>query len=505
MTSNPMGSSGRNYSAPTPDFSRFTGSSYQPPGSNFYPPNPSIPFTNPYPGSSMGAYPNVTFPSGPPPSFQSSFPSSSLPGPVPPPGIPSYSRPSPSFNPNPPQAGPSGFNPPIMPTGSIPAWVATMQPSPLFNPTSSDYRIYSSPSIPSFASQPFSPTVPSFQPMNPFLLSSIGSQAVSSPPSYLGVVPFSPQMPSVGAGLPSTYSSLIGASFLPSRGNSWTPPSSSSRRDSFTSDRAVVQWTPGHLSSYGQTLPSVERDSQFQFTMLRKFEETARFMYQMHSSPEKPFARWDTMAVAPVAFKLDSQTTLFVNSLVLADLFQRASLTQIQDVQTRLIPVNYFDPDGRCKKALYLPIDKSLIQSGNSLSDQDLLLPAPKQIAQASMVAMSIPLVGIYAGAATTVVVATAPVWGPPVLLAAATTAIVWTTVEVYEYFKRHTPDQEAMSEFVKEFGKKGVSNEDADTLLEWAKEYDFPNRDDRGQPHWDAKDGMDHIHLGPKHIPVAK
>ena len=51
--------------------------------------------------------------------------------------------------------------------------------------------------------------------------------------------------------------------------------------------------------------------------------------------------------------------------------------------------------------------------------------------------------------------------------------------------------------------GKKGVSNADADTLLDWAKEYDFPNRDDRGKPHWDARDGMDHIHLGPKHIPV--
>jgi len=68
---------------------------------------------------------------------------------------------------------------------------------------------------------------------------------------------------------------------------------------------------------------------------------------------------------------------------------------------------------------------------------------------------------------------------------------------------KRHTPDQEAMSEFVKEYGKKGVSNADADTLLDWAEEYDFPHRDDRGKPHWEARDGQDHIHLGPKHVPV--
>ncbi len=60
MSSNPIGTSRGNYSAPIPDFSRYTGPSFQPP--NFYPPNPSIPLTNPYPGSSIGAYPNATFP-----------------------------------------------------------------------------------------------------------------------------------------------------------------------------------------------------------------------------------------------------------------------------------------------------------------------------------------------------------------------------------------------------------------------------------------------------------
>ena len=44
------------------------------------------------------------------------------------------------------------------------------------------------------------------------------------------------------------------------------------------------------------------------------------------------------------------------------------------------------------------------------------------------------------------------------------------------------------MSDIVKEFERKGVSNTDADTLLEWAKEYDFPHRDDRGKPpHWEG------------------
>lgn len=54
--------------------------------------------------------------------------------------------------------------------------------------------------------------------------------------------------------------------------------------------------------------------------------------------------------------------------------------------------------------------------------------------------------------------------------------------------------------------GKKGVSNADADTLLDWAEEYNFPHRDDRGkwnaqgQPHWE---GGEHIHLGPGHVKV--
>jgi RHS repeat-associated protein len=71
---------------------------------------------------------------------------------------------------------------------------------------------------------------------------------------------------------------------------------------------------------------------------------------------------------------------------------------------------------------------------------------------------------------------------------------------------KRHTPDQEAISDLVKGSGKKGVSNADADTLLDWAEEYNFPHRDDRGkwnaqgQPHWE---GGEHIHLGPGHVKV--
>ncbi len=66
---------------------------------------------------------------------------------------------------------------------------------------------------------------------------------------------------------------------------------------------------------------------------------------------------------------------------------------------------------------------------------------------------------------------------------------------------KRHTPDQEALSELVKEAGKEGVSDDEADILLDWAEECDFPARDDREKPpHWE---GGKHIHLGPKHVKV--
>jgi hypothetical protein len=34
--------------------------------------------------------------------------------------------------------------------------------------------------------------------------------------------------------------------------------------------------------------------------------------------------------------------------------------------------------------------------------------------------------------------------------------------------------------------------------MLDWAEEYDFPHRDDRGKPHWEARDGQDHIEPPP-------
>ena len=66
---------------------------------------------------------------------------------------------------------------------------------------------------------------------------------------------------------------------------------------------------------------------------------------------------------------------------------------------------------------------------------------------------------------------------------------------------KRHTSSQEALNEIAKEGERKGVTNSDADTLLNWADEYDLQGRDDRGKDHWI---GGEHIHVGGKHIPIT-
>ncbi len=87
--------------------------------------------------------------------------------------------------------------------------------------------------------------------------------------------------------------------------------------------------------------------------------------------------------------------------------------------------------------------------------------------------------------------------------LAVETNAAVQHKIKENES-KRHTEDQEALSDLAKDSGRQGIANEEADTLLEWAEEYDFPHRDDRGERHWKAKDGVDHIHLGREHIPIS-
>ena len=70
------------------------------------------------------------------------------------------------------------------------------------------------------------------------------------------------------------------------------------------------------------------------------------------------------------------------------------------------------------------------------------------------------------------------------------------------ENTKKHTQNQKVLSDFAKESAKTGASDEDADTLLGWAKEYDFPHRDDRGKPHW-LEEGVEHIHIGKRHVPI--
>ena len=74
---------------------------------------------------------------------------------------------------------------------------------------------------------------------------------------------------------------------------------------------------------------------------------------------------------------------------------------------------------------------------------------------------------------------------------------------------KKHTSDQQALNDLAKEAKRRRITNEDADTLLDWGNEVDPNNEkglrshDDRGTDHWT---GGDHIHVGGQdHIPVVE
>jgi uncharacterized protein RhaS with RHS repeats len=67
-----------------------------------------------------------------------------------------------------------------------------------------------------------------------------------------------------------------------------------------------------------------------------------------------------------------------------------------------------------------------------------------------------------------------------------------------------HTADQRAVIELAKEAKRKGITQEDARTLLDWAKEHNItPAVNHIGTDHWI---GGDHIRVGPvNHIPVRQ
>ncbi|MEK7449365.1 MAG: RHS repeat-associated core domain-containing protein, partial [Planctomycetota bacterium] len=67
---------------------------------------------------------------------------------------------------------------------------------------------------------------------------------------------------------------------------------------------------------------------------------------------------------------------------------------------------------------------------------------------------------------------------------------------------KRFTPDQDALIQLAKEVERRGVTKEEASTLLEWAEEYGVkPALDHIGTTHWS---GGPHIRIGPvSHIPI--
>ena len=69
----------------------------------------------------------------------------------------------------------------------------------------------------------------------------------------------------------------------------------------------------------------------------------------------------------------------------------------------------------------------------------------------------------------------------------------------------QNTPDQNAVVQLAKE-NKRGLSMDDAKTLIEWANEYNLPGRNviDMGHPGRSFVSSNPHAHIGPvNHIPV--
>ena|GEM_PF-3308229 len=67
---------------------------------------------------------------------------------------------------------------------------------------------------------------------------------------------------------------------------------------------------------------------------------------------------------------------------------------------------------------------------------------------------------------------------------------------------KKYDPDQSALIDLAKEAeNKQNLTQNDAQTLIDWANEYKAPARDDTQKDHWG---NVPHIHIGPvNHIPV--
>ena len=75
-------------------------------------------------------------------------------------------------------------------------------------------------------------------------------------------------------------------------------------------------------------------------------------------------------------------------------------------------------------------------------------------------------------------------------------------SASVFKVGDKFGRDADALIQLSKAAKRAGVSQEDAETLLQWAKEYKVsPALDHIGTTHWV---GGDHIRIGPvNHIPV--
>jgi hypothetical protein len=70
-------------------------------------------------------------------------------------------------------------------------------------------------------------------------------------------------------------------------------------------------------------------DEQTYRSYHRKCEETTRAVYHLIAPPERPFSMGPSTGLAPLAIRINSQTTLLVNPAIVTEFFQRASSAQL--------------------------------------------------------------------------------------------------------------------------------------------------------------------------------
>lgn len=237
---------------------------------------------------------------------------------------------------------PTSFNPPSVTTGITPSRAISPSMPPRL----------SAPYVPTSSNAGFSP--PSLQPLDSSFLRYPTSMAVIPPPSSFGGPSFS-QPPSLSG---RAYVSPVSSGpqwtepFRNHEVTVWTPPSVSIDRSTFIPQTFGKVSGNSSLPQYQSRFSTFEKHMDSQKSILRQFEDTIKTMYQIHPSPERPFAAsWQTMGMPVFAVQINPQTTLFVDPVAVTESYQRASAAQQRVFQAQFTQLmsrrEAFDPNER--------------------------------------------------------------------------------------------------------------------------------------------------------------